>query len=73
MISCLAIGSVTYYALELVHSVLERELIVELLTAQVEGLEAQVEQLKQGRSGNSAGAGGDSTPTGAGGSWWKLW
>ncbi|KAM0752167.1 hypothetical protein T439DRAFT_379273 [Meredithblackwellia eburnea MCA 4105] len=77
MIQCLAIGSIVYYALELLHNTLDRERIIEELQAKVDGLERELQEKTQGRKGllvgMVGGRNGDSLETGAGKSWWKFW
>lgn len=72
MIACLAIGSCVYYALELTHSVLDREVVVRELEEKVMGLEAEVERLRVSGVGSKVGA-GEGELLEAGKSWWKVW
>lgn len=69
MLHCLALGSIVYYALELLHSHLESELVIEELTGEVHALEKRLDEVRWGADetaeGKSAGA------RGWGG--WKLW
>lgn len=50
MLHCLALGSIVYYALELLHSTLDNELVIEELRREVEKLEGRLEELRWGRA-----------------------
>lgn len=53
MLHCIALGSIVYYALELLHNTLDGELIVEELSLQVEMLEGELNLLKKGVEGST--------------------
>jgi hypothetical protein len=65
MLHCLALGSIVYYALELLHHTLDRELVVEELETKVRGLEGELEVLRSGSDGLVQGESGKS--------WWRFW
>ncbi|GAA6003969.1 hypothetical protein JCM10207_006491 [Rhodosporidiobolus poonsookiae] len=67
MLHCLALGSIVYYALELVWMYLKREKEREELRKRVEELEGELETLRSGGKG----VGKDGAAQGK--SWWKLW
>lgn len=48
MLHCLALGSIIYYALELLHNFLDAELIKEELDLKIEGLERELEIVRAG-------------------------
>ena len=48
MLHCIALGSIVYYALELLHNTLDNEFIIEELQAEVAVLEGRLEQAIQG-------------------------
>ena len=74
MLHCLALGSIVYYALELLHSTLDNELVIEELRREVEKLEGRLEELRWGRAGGGEGEGkGKGEGEGKAGSWWKIW
>lgn len=68
MLHCLALGSIVYYALELLHSTLDNELVIEELQQEVEKLEGRLDELRWGKV-----EGGEAPVPGKGGSWWKFW
>jgi len=75
MLHCLALGSIVYYALELVYMTLSREKQVEVLGDKVRRLEEALEIARvepvEGVSRNTKGNEGDRE--GKGKSWWKVW
>ncbi|KAK4057360.1 hypothetical protein OIO90_001428 [Microbotryomycetes sp. JL221] len=70
MIAVLAISSTVYYGLELLHSVLDRQLYVQEMSKKVNELEMKLDQLKKAT---------DTTTTAQMGKqaekrpWWKWW
>jgi len=75
MLHCLAIGSIVYYALELVYMTLSREKQVEVLGDKVRRLEEALEIARvepvEGVSRSTKGIEGDGK--GRGKSWFKVW
>lgn len=69
MLHCLALGSIVYYALELVYMTLKREQQVEVLGNRVKLLEQELDNARTGS--------GEAAPTTSGETgkrrWWKLW
>lgn len=63
MLHCLALGSIIYYSLELLHNYLDSELIKEELEIKIMILESELEGLRKGVE-----EGGRES-----GSWWKSW
>ncbi|ORY88184.1 hypothetical protein BCR35DRAFT_301696 [Leucosporidium creatinivorum] len=72
MIACLSIGSIVYYALELTHSILDREVVVRELEEKVATLEGEVERLRVTGGASAAGSAEEKLFDG-GKSWWKVW
>lgn len=72
MLHCLALGSIVYYALELVYMSLKREQQVERLGAQVARLELELETARHSSVSKAVPAqvGG---PNASGKRWWKVW
>lgn len=66
MLHCLALGSIVYYSLELLHHTLESEVVQAELEAKVQGLERQVVELQRGGGGAVSGSEGK---TGG----WRSW
>lgn len=66
MLACLAIGSIVYYSLELLHTYLEREVIVEELESKVTALRRELEDARTLRAGSNA-------STKEGKKWYQLW
>lgn len=73
MIACLSIGSIVYYALELTHSVLDREVVVRELEEKVATLEGEVERLRVAGGGSSSAGSATEKVLAGGKSWWKAW
>jgi hypothetical protein len=67
MLQCLAFAWITFYSLQLLHNTLENEFIIEDLGTEVKRLEADVENLKNGRSIDTPSVNEQSK------SWWKFW
>lgn len=72
MIACLSIGSIVYYALELTHSILDREVVVRELEQKVATLEGEVERLRVTGEASATGT-VEEKLVGGGKSWWKMW
>ena len=51
MLHCIALGSIVYYALELVHNTLDNEFIIEELRGEVLELEGRLEGAVKGSEG----------------------
>lgn len=69
MLHCIALGSIVYYALELVHNTLDNEVIIEELRAEVSLLEGRLEGVVKGSEGKEGGK-GMGTGTGRRGWFW---
>jgi hypothetical protein len=72
MIACLSIGSIVYYALELTHSILDREVVVRELEEKVATLEGEVEKLRVAGGAPAVGSAHEKVLDG-GKTWWKMW
>ena len=74
MLHCLALGSIVYYALELVYMTLKREQQVELLGGRVKELEDELEAARKGplESVETATDGGRIEGENRK-NWWKVW
>ncbi|GAA5972300.1 hypothetical protein JCM3765_007661 [Sporobolomyces pararoseus] len=72
MLHCLALGSIVYYALELVYMTLKREQQVELLGGRVKELENELEAARRGPT-EAIKTAADGRIEGEKKSWWKVW
>lgn len=71
MLHCLALGTIVYYAAELLHNTLDNELVIEELEDKVRALEGRLDAERWGgevqAEAEAAGSGS------AGRAWWRLW
>ncbi|KAL8277424.1 hypothetical protein RQP46_010146 [Phenoliferia psychrophenolica] len=69
MLHCLALGSIVYYALELLWSHLESEVVIGELQGQVKELEERLDAVRWGGEVEE-----EASRVGSSGrSWWKMW